>query len=210
MTMPPSAGDITTSGSSARTAIGQGGAQGLGLARVLQHQRALQIARAVQARGQPEMSFEEGADAAKQVEDLSGGQRSHARLASIPSELARSCDWRPQLAQVQHLLADTTGGAAAGLHVQNICPRRSVLGFSPEKPLIMRKRSVFSGQLPGLAALALTVLTILGTPASVSAQSRPRRAPRLAGVVGAAHPGRDLGQARPRRPRPRRPDRPGG
>ena len=38
----------------------------------------------------------------------------------------------------------------------------------------MRKRFVFSGQFPGLVALGLlTVLTILGTPASVSAQSAP-------------------------------------
>ena len=38
----------------------------------------------------------------------------------------------------------------------------------------MRKRFVFSGQFPGLVALGLlTVLTILGTAASVSAQSAP-------------------------------------
>ena len=69
MTMPPSAGDSTTSAPSAADALGERGAAGLGLARVLQHQRALQVPGAVQAGGQPEVAFEQGADAAKEVEN---------------------------------------------------------------------------------------------------------------------------------------------
>src|SRR6185295_4508187 len=45
-------------------------AQRLGMLRMLQHQRALQIARAVQARGQPEVSVEQRARAAIEIEEI--------------------------------------------------------------------------------------------------------------------------------------------
>ena len=69
MTMPPSAGDSTTCGAERADAVGDRRAAGLGLARMLQHQRALQIPGAVQPGRQPEVSFEQRADAAEPIEN---------------------------------------------------------------------------------------------------------------------------------------------
>ena len=68
MTMPPSAGDRTRLGIEAAHAAGDVRPAGLGLGRVLQHQRTLQIPGAVQPRGQPEVSFEQGTRLAKAIE----------------------------------------------------------------------------------------------------------------------------------------------
>ena len=81
MTTPPSAGDSTTVGFKSRTALGDGTTQRFGVRRILQHQRALEIAAAVQSGGQAEVAVEQGAGAAEQVEQFvaSHGARSRSR-----------------------------------------------------------------------------------------------------------------------------------
>ena len=69
MTMPPSAGDSTTSAPSADARSASAAPSALGLARILQHERALQVAGAVQSGGEPEMPFVQGPEAAEDVEN---------------------------------------------------------------------------------------------------------------------------------------------
>ena len=59
MIRPPSAGDRTVGRPQVAHAVGQRAAERLGVTGMLQHERALQVARAVQAGRQPEMSFEQ-------------------------------------------------------------------------------------------------------------------------------------------------------
>src|ERR1044071_4418193 len=59
-------------------AIGNGEAERFGFARMLQHERALQIPGTVQSGGEAEVAFEQRACAAKAVEDGSGGGGCHA------------------------------------------------------------------------------------------------------------------------------------
>ena len=70
MTTPPSAGDSTTVGRRSRVAIGDRAAEPLRVLRMLQHQRALQIAGAVQPRRQPEVAFEQRARLPEEIEKL--------------------------------------------------------------------------------------------------------------------------------------------
>ena len=70
ITTPPSAGDSTTVGPQIAHAVGNRAAERLGLLRVLQHQRALQIARAVQPGGQTEVTFEQRARSPVQIKKL--------------------------------------------------------------------------------------------------------------------------------------------
>ena len=78
--------------------LGDGRAAGLGLARVLQHERALQVAWAVQAGGQPEVPFEQGADAPEEIEHGIGGDERHRR-PSIPFATSRTSGRRPFVLQ---------------------------------------------------------------------------------------------------------------
>ena len=59
--MPPSAGDSTVCGAKRSHDGAKRGTERLGFTRMLQHQRALQIAGAVQPGGQSEVAFEQGA-----------------------------------------------------------------------------------------------------------------------------------------------------
>ena len=68
MTMPPSAGDRTTCAPRLAHAVGDVRSAGLGLGRVLQDQRTLQIPGTVQSGGQPEVSFEQRTRLAKAIE----------------------------------------------------------------------------------------------------------------------------------------------
>ena len=70
MTMPPSARRQHDVRPERTHAIGDGSAAGFRFRRMLQHQRALQVAGTVQSGGQPEVSFEQRADAAKPIEAL--------------------------------------------------------------------------------------------------------------------------------------------
>lgn len=53
----------------------QRGADGFGIARMLQDERALQVAGAVQTRGEPEMSFQQRAGTAKQAQEVGFSHR---------------------------------------------------------------------------------------------------------------------------------------
>ena len=81
MTMPPSAGDRTTVGFRSAHALGERAAERFGVRRVLQHERALQIAGAVQAGGQAEMSVEQGAGFPEQIEQVVGA--GHQRTQEV-------------------------------------------------------------------------------------------------------------------------------
>ena len=70
MTTPPSAGDSTTVGRRSADALGERAAERFGVLRVLQHERALQIAGAVQAGGQAEVAVEQRAGAPEQIEQV--------------------------------------------------------------------------------------------------------------------------------------------
>ena len=54
----------------ARVAAAMRGAEGLGAGGVLQHERALQVAGTVEARGQPEVPVEQGAGLAEMAQDV--------------------------------------------------------------------------------------------------------------------------------------------
>ena len=71
MTMPPSAGESTTSGDSAAH-VRDRRSKRLRLGWVLQHERTLQITGAVESRCQPEMAVEQRADASKAIENAAG------------------------------------------------------------------------------------------------------------------------------------------
>ena len=73
MTTPPSAGDSTTVGRQRAGAFGDGAAERLGVLRMLQHERALQVAGAVEAGGQTEVAFEQRARAPEQIEEFVAG-----------------------------------------------------------------------------------------------------------------------------------------
>ena len=76
MTMPPSAGDRTTAASELADHGGNGRPAGLGFARVLQDEGALEIPGAVQSGREPEMPFEQRPDPAKSIENaFSSGSR---------------------------------------------------------------------------------------------------------------------------------------
>ena len=66
--MPPSAGERTTVGTQRGGSPGDRAPERLGVIRVLQHERALQVAGAVQAGGQPEVPFEERPGSAEEIE----------------------------------------------------------------------------------------------------------------------------------------------
>ena len=68
--MPPMAGDSTTVAPQARVASAMRRAERLGAGRMLQHQRALQIAGTVEARGQPEVPFEQGPGLPEVAQDV--------------------------------------------------------------------------------------------------------------------------------------------
>ena len=70
MIRPPSAGERIVVGRRSRTRSAERAAERLGVSGMLQHERALQVARAVQSRRQPEMSFEQRGGAAEQVEQF--------------------------------------------------------------------------------------------------------------------------------------------
>ena len=70
MTTPPSAGESTTVAPQIAHAIGDRAAERLGLLRMLQHERALQVAGAVQPRRQAEVAFEQRARPAEQIKKL--------------------------------------------------------------------------------------------------------------------------------------------
>ena len=84
MTMPPSAGDSTTVGDQAAGGRGDGRAQRLGARGVLEHQRALQVAGAVQAGGEPEVALEEGARLPKHAQDVAIVHRAVVYRAGPP------------------------------------------------------------------------------------------------------------------------------
>ena len=66
MTMPPSAGDRTRGGAKRAHLSASAAPIAVGVAGVLQHQRALEVAGAMQAGRQPEMALEQGAGAPEQ------------------------------------------------------------------------------------------------------------------------------------------------
>ena len=70
--MPPTAGETTTSivAEALADLLGQRPAQALGARRILEHEHLLQEDRRVQARGQDEMAFEQGARGAKFVKHV--------------------------------------------------------------------------------------------------------------------------------------------
>ena len=70
MTTPPSAGDSTTVGRRRADALGDRPAERFGVRGMLQHERALQVAGAVQAGRQAEVPVEQGAGAAEEVEQF--------------------------------------------------------------------------------------------------------------------------------------------
>jgi hypothetical protein len=80
--MPATDGRRQNHGWEAADAVGNTGAAGLSLARMLQDQGALQVAGAVQPGCQPEMPFQKCSDAPEQIENIfsSGGRH----VASIP------------------------------------------------------------------------------------------------------------------------------
>ena len=80
MTTPPSAGDRTTVGRRSRDSLGDGPAERLGVRRVLQHQRALQVPGAVQPGGQAEVAFEQGARSPEQIEQFVSRMACAARV----------------------------------------------------------------------------------------------------------------------------------
>jgi hypothetical protein len=61
-------------------ALGEEPAAQFGLPRMLQHERALKIARAVQAGGQTKMALEEGAHPAKKVDNGCRGRGGHRNI----------------------------------------------------------------------------------------------------------------------------------
>jgi hypothetical protein len=69
MIRPPSAGDSTTCGSSARTASANARPSAAACSGCCKHQRRLHVAVAVQARGQAEVALEEGTHGTEERED---------------------------------------------------------------------------------------------------------------------------------------------
>ena len=70
MTMPPRAGDSTTVAAERGDHGAERRADRAGVGGVLEHQRALEVLGAVQARGEAEMTFEQGAGAPEKGEDV--------------------------------------------------------------------------------------------------------------------------------------------